>query len=389
MPDTVCVFVWIIECQPLAQTPHAILNAQVIPIDSYFKQERILVRLHVDEGQVLLKLVKKLEFEIKSEHIGCVFKVLLHAGIERVGAVEAHTCQVLAKDARVARLADTLNLLLAGVSVQTGNASRIVQTHVFLLPARVQLECTILASVGDVSVPASLEETLIQLATVTFVAHLALHRPTRVIGRQIAAFGRLSTRRIQFAFVNVLLTSGAGEARMTEAFELVDQIEALAIGAARIQATLVHFGLAIKTCVARNAFAPITRGFVVSKIIIERHVKHVRFGVVARLIGCGSGGVFQGTRCAPHNLDRTAAAVEQLNPAYETVLVRVLPAFAMNTRAAAAFVNVSLAQLALVARKAVTFERVDAINATGIVLTSHMLTIVYICLAILSHETCV
>ena len=241
------------------------------------------------------------------------------------------------------------------------------------------------------SIPVGLEETLIQLATITFIACLALHQPTCVIRHQIMASRRLSTWRIQFTFVNVLFTFSTGKSRMTEAFKLVDHIEALAVRAAWIQTTFVHFSLAIKACVARSTFAPISRGFVVSKIVIERHVEHVRFGMISRLISCGGGGggVLQSAHCAPYNLNWTAAAVEQLNPAYKTVLVRVLPTFAMNTWAAAAFVNVSLTQLAFVARKTITFERFDAINATGIVLTFNMLTIIYICLAKLSSETSV
>lgn len=145
-----------------------------------------------------------------------------------------------------------------------------------------------------------------------------------VVRFEIDAFGLSRAGRVELALVDVGHTLGARVPRVAFALVTVHQIDAFAVDAARRRLAFIDFDLAIDASVAGLALAPVAGRLGVVKVVLELiHFDHVRRRLAQ---SCA-------VRAEIAQIERRVSrAAQQLNSPKETVLVRVLPAYAVHTR---------------------------------------------------------
>ncbi len=156
---------------------------------------------------------------------------------------------------------------------------------------------------------------------------------------------------------------------------MVDEIDAFSVRAARRRLTLVCLELTIGARVAQVALAPVAGRFGVIEFVVYEQIERGRRGAVRVKLERGQRGHW-----------RQGGRGRVLEASYERVLVRVLPALAVNARRGLAFVDVDLAVLALVASLTCASKLVYSVHAARVVEALHANTIVNVHLTV---ATCI
>ncbi len=179
------------------------------------------------------------------------------------------------------------------------------------------------------------------------------------------ALTEFSTRRVHLTLVDIVHACFSGEARQANTLEIVDQVNALAVRSTRRRLALVYLELTVGAREAELTLTPVAGRLGVIELVVDEQVER----------GCCS--VVDSSCC------RFASRGRGLLEALEKgILVRVLPALAVQAWRGLALVYVDLAVFALVALLTRAAKLVYTVEARGVVEAPDAKAIVYVDLAV-------